>query len=205
MSDVYRIWCKVGKAEIEVESSDRRYVEEKLVGLLRQLGIKGGKTVVKSIGPKKATKKKATKKKTAKKKATKKKTAKKKATKKKARATTRAKGSVRPEGLARAIRKQAIFGQVQEHILRGSGQLPRVMVCHYFADKLGDGKQGLTATQVEMITDQLGARIASPNVAKVIRQKAKKYFSSDRKQGVTRHKINRAGIAVAELMLQGDA
>lgn len=229
MSEFYRVRCRNGKTEIEIESSDREYVDRKLDELLRSFPPSGKKkhapapTVkaapapaqakpepLKVDAPKAAKPVAAPSKPQPQPKAAK--PVVKPAQMKQAAEKVEPPKAIKPqpgngvsvESFADQIRGHKRFAQIKKNILRQPSQLPRVLLCHYFADQLGPGL-GLTANQVEAITEQLGVRIAAPNVAKVIRQQAKKLFSSERQDGVTRHRINRAGVTAAERLIAGKA
>jgi hypothetical protein len=92
------------------------------------------------------------------------------------------------------IHDSAEFQSIENNILDKKDRIAKILLCFKFANDL---EATLTSSQVELITDQLGIKIASANIAKVIRLNAKKYLSGDkvRKQGNRiNYRINRAGL-----------
>ncbi|MCA9666237.1 MAG: hypothetical protein KC503_11640 [Myxococcales bacterium] len=200
MADVYRVRSRIGNIEIEVESSSKRFIDRKLAALRAEIEGKATTTAA----PKKAAKaaKKAGRK-ASKKKAAKKKTAKKAAATSAASAGASAasNGTMAPSQLVSAIKKDARWGQIKKNIIDKSSQLPRILLCYYFAGKAG---QSLAASDVEAATAALGSRIAATNVAKVIRQRGKQYLVGDTGGAVNIHSIGKRGASAVDTLIAGD-
>lgn len=190
MENAYRVRYRSGDLEVEVESSDKKYVDSKVAELLN-----------KGLGPKVQTKRSPPGKKTS-----------------KPTSGTRRRGvkrdvpaeaaeeSVDIPGLVDAIKESKHFRQVTETILKKRSQLPRVLMCFYFAKEFLDDPR-LTTGEVETITDQLDVKIKRQNVGIVIKNNLG-FFSTDqvRKRGaIVRYKLNRQGIEAFQKYLKGAA
>lgn len=103
-----------------------------------------------------------------------------------------------------AIHESERFDSVNDTILKNRDQLPRILMCLYFAEE--NGVKSLSSTQIERLTDELGVRIASQNVAKVIRKRARQFLTTDGVRGRGKrlaYRLNRRGHDEFERLLNG--
>lgn len=172
MANNYRIKYKSGDFEIEVESTDKSFVESKLQEL-----IQNGQEESIRQPRKTATRKKATHK-----------------------PNTVTTTETESEGIdimavANEINDADNHPIIEKNILRKVNQLNRILLIFYFAHKINKDI-GITTGDIEEVTHQLGIRIKQPNAAKCIKNNTK-YFAAEnvRKKGtVVKYKINRKGI-----------
>lgn len=171
----YRVRYKTKDVDIEVESTDKSYVDSKLEELLRT----APPTTVKkreAAGRRKGGK-----------------------------ASQDKKSKTDIVKLVEFIKESDKFPDVDKNILEKSSQLPKILMCVYFAKDCFPNNPYLRTGEIDTITDQLGVRIQITNVSKTITRKLK-YFSGDRvrKRGVKiRYKINRAGGQAFKKLLEG--
>jgi hypothetical protein len=183
MANIYRVRYKKGDVELDIESSDKEYVDRKLAefwkpgeeqqteraGLSRKDALNGtGEPDGSNLGAK-------------------------------------VPDCVLVTLIAR-INEAENYEDIAKNILDKTDRTARILLCYYFARK-HPMDPALTSTHVERITEHLGMKIASPNVAKVIREGAGKYLTADRvrKKGIAVHyKINRRGIAIFEKIARGE-
>ena len=203
MPTYYRVWCRHGKLEIEIESTDKAYVDRKVAEFTASLpkaavkATKGKSTKPKGLSKKSAPKKpkKGKKKRDAAAKKAPKKKVKKSATKKAAKKAP-AKKAAKKVDLAAAIRGAKNFTDIKTNILGKSRQLPRVLVCLSFASEA-------TAADVTAATKKLGSEIIPNNVAKVIRQQGKGLVSSNKSGAVTAYALTAKGKKHVDGLLKG--
>lgn len=103
-----------------------------------------------------------------------------------------------------AINDDDDHDKIEENILNKSGQLPRIIMCLYFAKNVFGSP--LTTGDIQTITDQLGIKIGSANAANTIKGNLK-YFTADavRKKGaVIKYKLNRKGNEAYNKILNGE-
>ena len=184
MEKYYRVKYRNGGLEIEIESSDQQYVDNKFKELI-------GKEVSASRSKNNQTKPKV-----------------KKKAHQKIKENTSNDSSDNTEiditGIVSAINDDDSHTMIEENILNKSGQLPRIIMCLHFADDLL--AQTLTTGDIQTITDQLGIKISNTNAANTIKANLK-YFSADsvRKKGsVVRYKLNRKGKDAYQKLLNSE-
>jgi len=179
MAGSYRVRYKRGDIEVEVESTDKNYVAQKLEELLNLRT--GAPTPVKQAKPKPSSQP---------------------ATPSPATADEELDVAV----LVTAIHEDPNFDSIEKHILEKRSIDARVLLCFEFAHRVGYLQ--MSTGDVERVTDELGVKIEAPNVAKAIRNRLKKYLSAGRarKKGIkTPYKINRAGRNAFEKILRGES
>lgn len=178
MADNYRIKYKAGDFEIEVESSDKSFVESKLKELLQD-----------EQTPKPDTFKKVH-------------TRKSHSPSPSDTPTSGKSSGIDIVAVVNEINDSDKHKVIEEKILKKSNQLNRILLVFYFANKIKSGGS-ITTGDIEKITDQLGIRIKSANAAANIKSNSK-FFASEtvRKRGaVVKYKINRKGIEEIESII----
>lgn len=178
----YRIKYKKGDFEIEIESTEKNYVDEKIKEMLEA----SPKQEVKSI------KKKAVKKSPG-------------SSSQRSKGDSDSEPQINIPAIVEAINDYDDHEAVDKHILSKSAQLPRIIMCLKFADEALDSPY-LTTGNIQTITDQLGVKIKSQNAATTIKSN-QKYFTADsvRKVGaIVRYKLNRKGITAFDKLLKGE-
>ena len=176
MPEHYRVRLRRGDHEVEVESSDKSYVDSKLDDLLSR--ITGATSTPESRSDEEGLKQE-----------------------RETSRTQRAKADGRTSrsdneliGLVHYIQGHEEFDRLAETILSGRSQLPRILMCLYYgSEHFADPH--LTTGELEAVTNQLGVRILKSNIAKVLK-KNPTYTTSDamRKRGaIVGYKINRNG------------
>lgn len=180
MTSNYRVRLKRGNHEIEIESTDKDYVDSKLKEFLPELPeIKAEPTPLK-LSRKRTEKLKAEK-------------------------DVSAEAELDIAGLVTYIKDSKIYPEVEKNIIDKRGVLPRIMMCMHFASEFSD-ELYLKTGQVEAITDQLGIKIGMANAANNIK-KNQKYFTAKtvRKKGQpVPYKLNRKGENTFEKYLNGE-
>jgi hypothetical protein len=161
MADNYRVRYRQGDVEIEVESSEKDYVDAKFQELLKLDSIEltapvGGEVAAKQViraarKPRSATVKIPS-------------------------ATHDEDASVEVTAIIDAIHQAEKFPEIETNVLKKRDQLGRILLCFYFAYTQFN-QAALSAKQVEEITDRLGNQIKDTNVSKTIRNKAKPYLT----------------------------
>jgi hypothetical protein len=171
MSQNYRVHYRKGDVDIEVESTDKTYVNEMLNKLLETTPVPARKQEGRSAQRKQA--------------------------RSKAKDVTGERGSKLPSidvpGIVAKIHEADNFGDIEKHILNKSAQLPRILlVCHFAHER---GHEWVTTGDIESLTDELGTKISTTNVGHTISAN-RKYFTAGkvRKRGaIVPYKINRLG------------
>ena len=176
MPEHYRVRLRRGDHEVEVESSDKSYVDRKLDDLLPRVTGATSTPESRSGGEVSNQKRKASR-------------------KQRAKADGRtSRSDDELMGLVHYIQGHDEFNRLAETILSGRSQLPRILMCLYYgSEHFADPH--LTTGELEAVTNQLGARIQKSNIAKVLK-KHPTYITSDamRKKGtIVGYKINRNG------------
>ncbi len=161
MTSSYRVRYSRGDIEIEVESSEKEYVDAKLAELLKLKLVE--------LAPKAESESASTK------------PIRRKRTSQVAHATNTPDAqndasAVTVTALVDAIHQAANFSEIETNILKKRNQLGRILLCFYFAYKQFD-QAALTAKQVEEVPDRLGNQIKDTNVSKIIRGRAKLYLT----------------------------
>jgi hypothetical protein len=184
MREIYRVRYKHGDVELDIESSDREYIDKKLAEMqISNTGPPG-----RGVASQRRSRRDRS-------------------------AATNGKigtddGQVSDLVLAQiiaSVNDADNYEDIAKYVLDRADRTGRILMCYYFAhQQISD--PAMTTSDVERITSQLGVRIAQPNVAKVIRQGAGKYLTADRvrRRGqAVRYKINRRGIAAFEEVVAG--
>lgn len=177
----YRVKYKTGDLEVEVESTDKAYVDSKLAELL---------TISEGTPAKKAAARKRRRKATG---------------RSSSLDNDRNSTSIDFPAIVEAINDSDEHDSIDKHILSKSAQLPRIIMCLDFAATALDSPY-LTTGHIQTITDQLGVKIKSQNAAKTIKNN-QKYFTADsvRKTGaIIKYKLNRKGQAAYKALLKGE-
>jgi hypothetical protein len=182
MSNIYRVCYKKGDVELNVESSDKDYIDGKLAEFWNPsvgeciTAMNFGQPNRNNLNEVADSSKSST--------------------------------SVSEAVLASiigSINDAENYDDIERHVLDRPDRIGRILMCYYFAYK-HPVDPPLTTTHVERITSQLGIKIASANVAKVIRGGAGKYLTADRvrQKGIGVHyKINRRGTSFFEQITSG--
>ncbi len=185
MSENYRIRLKIKDYEVEVESSNKEYVETKINELINSelpKYIQKVQTYKSGQGVQPRT------------------------DRDKQKPTAKSKDIEEKEidipSFITSIKNHDKYPIIEEKILNKKDQLPRIMMCLYFA-KDSFGTPYLTTGQIETILDQFGTKIKSTNISNKIRNNLK-FFDADkvRKKGaIMKYKLNRHGIIEFEKYL----
>jgi hypothetical protein len=184
MREIYRVKYKRGDVELDIESSDKDYIDQKLA----EMGVSGPETPGKNGDSERRSHRKKS-------------------------APTSGQIRADDGQVADAVLAQIIasvndadnYDHIARCVLDRADRTARILMCYYFAHQ-HQTDPAMTTTDVERITSQLGVKIAQPNVAKVIRQGAGTYLTADRvrRRGqAVRYKINRRGIAAFEEIVAG--
>ena len=186
MTEQYRVRFRRGDYEVEVESSDRAFVDEKLAELVaHRLGDNPTRTLKGSAKRKKRTSKPP-------------------GQRKKASGRTSRPDKELVE-LVHHIQDHKDFDKLDKAILSKPGQLPRILMCLYYGAEHFDDPH-FTTGELEAVTNQLGVRILKGNIGKTLKQHPT-YVTMDsiRKQGtVIGYKINRNGSTYFESLLKDE-
>jgi len=181
VKEIYRVRYKRGDVEIDIESSDKDYIDKKLAEV-QSFTPSVANEKVKSRGRQKKSSPQGP--------------------------PTGDAGHVSDSVLAQiiaSINDAENHNEIAKNILDRSERTARILMCYYFAERHST-KPALTTRDVERITSQLGVKIAQPNIAKVIRQGAGKFLTADRvrRKGIpVLYQINRRGIAAFERVMAG--
>ncbi len=187
MTNNYRVKYKNGDFEVEIESSDKGYVDSKLAELIAA-------EVVSSTSPSASSKKQKS-------------LIKKRAVK----ATNTEESDIAEHSkvdiakLVGHINDADNHDDIAKHILGKSAQLPKILMCLYFAMENLESPN-LTTGNIETITDQLGIKMKCANAVTTIK-KNQKYFAQDtvRKMGaIMKYKLNRKGKDAYLKVVTGD-
>ncbi len=106
--------------------------------------------------------------------------------------------------IVNSIKEADEFDVVDRVVLSQRAELPRVLMCGYYALK-STRNPHLTTSDVETITNELGVRIKAQNASRSFTTKARMFFTADRvrRKGVpVRYKLNRAGELAFSRMLE---
>jgi len=187
MAGNYRARVKKGDLEVEVESTDKSYVDSRLKELLSEVqAVSAHNTPPSPRKPPGRVKKQ-----------------KKIQIKNPSKQDEEVVGLDLP-GIVAHLKDSDDYVQIEAKILDKRDILNRIMMCmHYAAEFSGD--PFLTTGQVEAITNQLGVKVAMANAANKIRNN-QKYFTGKtvRKKGQTvPYKLNRQGKNAFKGILKG--
>jgi hypothetical protein len=184
MREIYRVRYKHGDVELDIESSDKEYIDKKLA----EVRTSNQEAPGKNGGSQRRSRRKKS-------------------------APTEGQIRTGDDQVADAVLTQIIasvndadnYDDIAKYVLDRADRTARILMCYYFAHQ-HTTDPAMTTTDVERITSQLGVKIAQPNVAKVIREGAGRYLTADRvrRRGqAVRYKINRRGIAAFEEAVAG--
>lgn len=181
MAENYRIKYKKGDFEIEVESSDKTFVEKKLNDLISDQSSKSTPKYSKKVGTSesKITPKTSNMEET-----------------ENVSENNNENGEIDVVNIVNAIHDSDKYDIIDSKILKKSNQLNRILMVFYFVHQVYGNNKSINSGNIEAITDQLGVRIQQPNVSKKIKANSK-FFAGDsvRKKGsVVNYKINRKGL-----------
>ena len=179
MVSSYRVRIKRGKEEIEVESTDKKYVDGKIEEFLAQ-----SRKVTPRIKSQPG-----------------------KGREGKSNLAERASKDhqIDISALVEYIKDSESYPKVEENIIDKRPMVPKIMMCMHFAKEFSDDPY-LTTGQVEAITNELDVKIHISNVSKAIR-KNRRYFSGkrSRKRGQrVPYKLTRIGETAFEKYLKGE-
>lgn len=180
MASNYRVRLKRGDHEIEIESSDKDYVDSKLKEFLAELPTIESKPTPPKPEIKKVKRTKVEK-------------------------EVSAEPALDVAGFVANIKDSQIYSKVEKNIIDKRDMLPRIMMCMHFASEFSEDPY-LTTGQIEAITDQLSIKIGMANAANKIK-KYQKYFTGKivRKKGQpVPYKLNRQGEQAFEKYLNGE-
>ena len=173
----YRVKYRDGNFEIEVESTEKAYVDDKLAELLSSQTKPAKPPQRRSPNRRQSA----------------------------SNSTDEDSGQVDVAAIVEAISDSDDYDAIDTHILSKVGQLARIIMCLKFASTTLESPQ-LTTGNIELITDQLGIKITPQNAGKVIKRNLK-YFtaSSVRRQGaIIKYKLNRKGLDAYDKLLKGE-
>ena len=181
----YRVHYKKGDVEIEVESTDKDYVD----------------TMLKKLVTMEPTSSKSTKDQSSAKKG---KGGKRPKTKSSKKVEVSEESELDIPSLVAKIHDDDNFAAIEEHILNKHGQLQRVLLILFFAKEMGS--EHLTSGQISAVTNELGVNLSQANVSRTLSDK-RKFFTAGtvRKKGAkVLYKLNRQGIKAFEKCLRGE-
>jgi hypothetical protein len=183
MTDLFRVRYREGDFEVEVESSDKNYVENKLKKLLEERNAYQTERPIR-------TKRKGSAK-----------TPRKKQIAVDADDTTQ----VDIEAIVNLVNGYDDHATLAVNVLDKRDVLPKVLMCLYMVKDYDI--EGLTSGQIAKVLDQLKSGGSQPTISRCLSTKGhQKYFSRSgvRTKGATvYYKLNRTGIAEFEKLLKG--
>jgi len=182
MSNNYRVHYRKGELDIEVESTDKNYVDSKVAELLASSSRSSYPQKIESAGPPLSRVRKE----------------------KPASEGESAKPEIDVAGVVAKIQDSDKTESIEKNILNKAGRLPRILLVFQFAHE--HRIDFLTTGDIEDITDQLGTKISQSNVAHCIADN-RKYFTakSVRRRGAkVPYKINRQGELALDKFIAGE-
>ena len=180
----YRVHYKKGDIEVEVESTDKGYVDQMLQKLLSPQAFQ---TSLPEL-PKQKRKPLQTGR---------------RQTQGKEAAANEQETTVDFAAVSNAVHESDKTKNIEQNVLNKRGLLGRILIAFHFAHETGN--EYLTTGDVEKITDQLGVKIAQSNVSHCIAAN-RKYFSAGttrRRGAIVPYKLNRQGKLAYEKCLAG--
>ena len=174
----FRVRYRSGEFEVEIESSDRGFVDSTLAELLSRTGR--GVRSDSPAAPQRAERAED------------------------APEPGELPESDLVNGTVAAVQNDPRWTHIWKTVLKGRSQLDRVLLVYYFAEKT-DRDAGMSALEVHKVTKELHSEIAAPNVAKVIRESGRGFLirASSADDHVARYRINREGRGHVERLLSG--
>lgn len=186
MPGTYKVRVKKGEYEIEIESSDKAYVDAKLSQLLESSDASFPPPSANRTTPRRKASKRAKPKEDC--------------------------DDTRPEsaeldiaGLVAHIKDSDDYADVEKNIIDKKNVLAKIVMCLYYAAEFFDDPH-LTTGQIQDITDQLSIRLGMANAANKIRDN-QRYFTGKtvRKKGQpVPYKLNRQGEKAFEKFVKGE-
>ena len=182
MSVDYRVRYKKGDIEVEVQSSDKGYVDGMIDKLLSMASHTHppGKDRVGNFRKRRAGRESAD--------------------------SREAQGG---EGIDAAAVKNKVHeardvGKIEESILKKSSRLAKILLAFHFAHECG--YEEITSGDVEKITDALGVKISQSSASQCIAEKRKLFsFGKTRRKGtINRYKLNLQGEQAYKKFLDGE-
>ncbi|MHC4406776.1 MAG: hypothetical protein ACYTG0_44710 [Planctomycetota bacterium] len=186
MTGTYKVRVKKGEYEVEVESSDKAYVDSKLAELLESAESPAGR----HSAPKKVTRKKPSKS---------------SKTTPDSNEAPSSSDEIDVAGLVAHIKDADIHPDVEKNIIDKRNVLAKIVMVFYYAAECFDDPH-LTTGQIESITDQLGIKVGMANASNKIREN-QRYFTGRvvRKKGqAVPYKLNRQGEKAFEAFVKGE-
>lgn len=180
----YRVHYKKGDIEVEVESTDKDYVDQMLQKFLPP---QGPQTLLRKPPERKHKPLRTGD----------------RQTRDKGAAANEQETTINYAAIANAVHESDKTEDIQKNILNKRNSLGRILTAFHFAHETGN--EYLTTGDVEKITDQLGVKISQPNVSHCIAVN-RKYFSAGRtrRRGAkVPYKLNRQGELAYERCLAG--
>ena len=181
MTKTYRVHYKKGDTDIEVESTDKDYVDAMLAKLIsaspgrscENIATKSHKQISSNLvaGAKEAADNKA---------------------------------PVEVARVAARIHDADNFSNIEKNVLDKSAQLPRVLLVLKFAQDAG--YPWLTTGDIEAVTNELNVKMSTANISNCISSN-RSFFTSDsvrRKGAKVPYKINRHGMAALDNFISGE-
>lgn len=180
MTAVFKIRYKTATVEVEIESSDKSFVENK-IKMLVDTQTHGApqfmpKTLVRPSSARAS---------------------------RKGETAHNNSTAFSAASIANEINDSEDHEDLAKNILDKSQQLPKILTVLSFGEK--ESPDGLTTGEMEDVLEQLGSRILSANIATAIKGN-QKYFAASgarRKGAVIRYKLNRKGKSVYNELLRG--
>ncbi|GEM_PF-6224820 len=211
MADVYRIKVKTDKLEMEVEGPSKEFVETYVDKLMEQVqqqkGVAQTATSTKAQATKAKSKSKAgttmdiveergekvvivTPRTTRKRKTSKSQVVSK---------TSDEASQIDPVQVAAAIRNSEYYPIVKEKVLQARNQLNKILLVSYYILKTYSRRPATVGT-IESITEELGARLKSSNIATQIKKRLDLFevVEIKRRRIVKGYIINKAGVKYVE-------
>jgi hypothetical protein len=187
VAQTYKVKYRKGDLEVEIESTDKEYVDKKLEELTKtseaEMTKGSGATSVHKHGQS-------------------------------GRGASRIKQTVEPSANQQKIDVASLVGKIKEddrsaginqYIVDKPARLPRILLALFLAKEHLESPY-LTTGQIESITDEMGIKVKSSNISTTIRANSK-FFAADgvrRKGAIMRFKLNRQGLNAFESCLKGE-
>jgi hypothetical protein len=165
MKGIYRVKCRKGDFEVEVESSEKAFVSQILRQVDPPILLNAAREKDEKIPPAPKT----------------------------AKESHKRTSGIDVEAICATIKNSENQTRIHENILNQTNQLGRVLLAFQFCHQAGH--TSISTGDVQRITDNLGIRVSSSNVAKVINKRPEFFVATKkRKQGArTPYKLSRSG------------
>ncbi|NQT34509.1 hypothetical protein HQ587_04905 [bacterium] len=179
MEQIFRIRYKKGDLEIEVESTDKTFVNSKIEELLKSQPTISDKGVS-SVKPSKT----------------------KKSSRKLSPSVNNITKSFNVNLFVDRLQESEKWSSIDKRVLSKNAMVPRIMMCLYFANTFTDSEY-LTSKNIDDITNVVGVKILAGNVSSTIKKK-RVYFLIEGKGHNTKYKLSRAGTKEFEKIISGE-